>query len=119
MFNPWWTSWIDLSLKEKICDIKTDDETLWYNEIKGEDFYSFKVRSPNSDVYNDLVENIFMFFLSKLTEILSTEILYNKPNGSNWLLSPSKILAFIVICAYYLNLPLVEMTYFLNTAIEA
>ena len=60
-----------------------------------------------------------MFFLSKLTEILSTEILYNKPNGSNWLLSPSKILAFIVICAYYLNLPLVEMTYFLNTAIEA
>ena len=60
-----------------------------------------------------------MFFLSKLTEILSTEILYNKPNGRNWLLSPSKILAFIVICAYYLNLPLVEMTYFLNTAIEA
>ena len=60
-----------------------------------------------------------MFFLSKLTEILSTEILYNKPNGSNWLLSPSNILVFIVICAYYLNLPLVEMTYFLNTAIEA
>lgn len=61
----------------------------------------------------------YYFFLSKLTEILSTEILYNKPNGSNWLLSPSKILVFIVICAYYLNLPLVEMTYFLNTAIEA
>ena len=33
-----------------------------------------KVRLPNKDVDNDYVDNVFMFFLSKLNEILSTEI---------------------------------------------